>query len=115
MIITKGDLYKRERGLPRIRASFKTSENTGINTGSLEQHQNEVCRAFLLDHGYTNALNLLEAEFSHIRYFPVSAMGHDVEEGQYEPWGVLEPVLWLMGNENCPLCNIILQQKCRDK
>ena len=115
VIITQGDLYKREIGLPRIRASFKTSENTGINTGSLEQHQNEVCRTFLLDHGYTNALNLLEAEFSHIRYFPVSAMGHDVEEGQYEPWGVLEPVLWLMGNENCPLCNIILRQKYSNK
>jgi hypothetical protein len=62
-----------------------------------------------MGHGYENAVNLIEAEFTNIRYFPVSAMGHDVEDGQYEPWGVLDPVFWLMSSDNCPLRNIVKQ------
>ena len=105
VIITKSDLYKKEIGLPRIKASYKAAVS-GIQP-TFEQHQNDICRAFLLERGYGNAVNLIEAEFSNIRYFPVSAMGHDAEDGQYEPWGVMEPIFWLMSSDSCPLRNIV--------
>ena len=105
VIITKSDLHKREIGLPRIRATYNANPSIEAKL-SFEQHQNNICRDFLLNQGYENTVNLIEAEFSIIRYFPVSAMGHNNEEGPYEPWGVLEPVFWLMSNENCPLHNI---------
>lgn len=109
VIITKSDLYKKEIGIPRIRASYKPNSASEYQT-PFEQHQNDICRSFLFDHGYGNAVNLIEAEFSNIRYFPVSAMGHSSEEGQYEPWGVKDPVFWLMDSDNCPLRSIIQQQ-----
>ena len=109
IIITKSDLFKREIGIPRIRATFQPTTIDGMPNVSFEQHQNDVCRNFLLGHGYGNALNLIDAEFSNIRFFPVSSMGHDMEEGQYEPWGVLEPVFWLMNDENCPLRTLFQQ------
>lgn len=109
VIITKSDLYKREIGLPRIKAAYKPSDDGGAAPDSFERHQNDICRAFLFEHGYSNAVNLIEAEFSNIRYFPVSAMGHGMEAGQYEPWGVLAPVFWLMSHENCPLRDILDQ------
>lgn len=105
VIITKSDLHKREIGLPRIRATYNAIPSIESES-SFEQHQNHICRDFLIKQGYENTVNLIEAEFSIIRYFPVSAMGHTMEEGPYEPWGVLEPVFWLMSNENCPLHNI---------
>ena len=109
VIITKSDLHKKEIGLPYIRATYKPMTDSEVQL-SFEQHQNEICRAFLYDHGYGNAINLIEAEFSNIRYFPVSAMGHTTEDGQYEPWGVMEPVFWLMSSDNCPLRNFAQQQ-----
>lgn len=108
-IITKSDLYKREIGLPRIRATYKSAEASASEPYAYADHLNNVCRTFLLEHGFDNAVNLIEAEFSNIRYFPVSAMGHSMEDGQYEPWGVLDPVFWLMGHENCPLREIVTQ------
>lgn len=95
-IITKSDLYKREIGLPRIRVTFRDLENSESGALGYSDYLNNVCRTFLTNHGFDNAVNLIESEFSNIRYFPVSAMGHAMEEGQYEPWGVLDPVFWLM-------------------
>lgn len=108
VIITKSDLYKKAIGLSHIRATYKTTSDSEEKS-SFEQHQNDTCRTFLVEHGYGNAVNLIEGEFSNIRYFPVSAMGHSAEDGQYEPWGVIEPVFWLMSSDNCPLQKIIQQ------
>lgn len=107
VLITKSDIHKKEIGLPRIKATYQPAGEDGTAAESFEQHRDDVCRDFLLSHGYDNALNLIEAEFAHIRFFPVSAMGHDMESGQYEPWGILEPVFWLMSHENCPLHGLI--------
>lgn len=106
VIITKSDLNKKEIGIPHIKATYKPSTEADYQI-SLEQHQNNICRSFLIDHGYENAVNLIEAEFSNIRYFPVSSMGHNSEDGQYEPWGVLNPILWLMNSDNCPLRDLV--------
>jgi len=106
VIITKSDLHKKEIGIPHIKASYKAVSDSGMPP-TFEQHQDDVCRAFLTNNGYENAVNLIEAEFSNIRYFPVSAMGHNAENGQYEPWGIMEPVLWLMHHEKCPLHKIV--------
>lgn len=106
VIITKSDLYKKEIGIPHIRASYKNVHDTE-HEATYEQHQSDICRSFLVEHGYGNTVNLIESSFSNIRYFPVSAMGHSAEDGQYEPWGVIEPVFWLMSNGDCPLQNIV--------
>ena len=108
-IITKSDLYKREIGLPRIRATFKAANGSNDGPQEYSNYLDDVCRTFLLTHGFDNAVNLIESEFSNIRYFPVSAMGHSLEDGPYEPWGVLDPVFWLMSHENCPLHAIVTQ------
>lgn len=110
ILITKGDLYKKEIGFPHIKATYKNvlSANSEVPL-TLEQHQDDVCRTFLIKNGFGNAVNLLEAKFSNIRYFPVSAMGH-AETRQFEPWGVLEPVFWLMNHDKCPLRGIIQQK-----
>ncbi len=100
VMITKADLHKRDIGLPKIRATFASSAQKYADTDgntSLELVRNGMCRDFLEDHGFGNAVNLIDAEFSRVQYYAVSAMGHPATAGQkYESWGVLEPIAWLM-------------------
>lgn len=97
VIISKADLFKRELGVPKIKSIYnqtiKTSETSDITLNSV---RNDVCRNFLLSHGFDGILNMIDSEFGNTQYFPVSAMGHEAEESSpYEPWGVIEPISWL--------------------
>ena len=108
VIITKSDLYKKEIGLSRIKAAFNALPEME-NKPDMGQFKNTVCRLFLSEKGYSNTINLLESKFTNVKYFPVSSMGHEAEIGKYEPWGVLEPVFWLMtSNQKSILHNMLL-------
>jgi GTPase SAR1 family protein len=100
VIISKADLYKRDIGLPKIKSTFNTSAARYADVdgnSNIELVRNGVCRDFLKTHGYGNALNLIDAAFYKVQYYAVSAMGHPAEPGKkYEPWGVLDPITWLM-------------------
>lgn len=116
VIISKADLYKKEIGLPKITARYKQRPNefADANTqGSLNLTRNGASREFLDSHGYGSVLNLLEGDFTHVQYYPVSAMGHTAAVGQpYEPWGVLEPVMWLLTHTGSYLVdNVSLRQE----
>ena len=110
IIITKSDLFKREVGLPKIQAAYKRSSKSTELQQSFVNYQHGACREFLISHGFENAVNMIEAEFSTYHYFPVSAMGHPMEDGEYQPWGVLAPLFWLMQSEKCPLKNLVNNQ-----
>jgi hypothetical protein len=51
-------------------------------------------------------VNNLNAQFTRIHYFPVSAMGHEANSEVYEPWGVMESVSWII-QENPMLVEIL--------
>lgn len=104
VMITKADLYEKEIGLSHINALFQSqSMSSSEEQQTIEQCQDNICRNFLMKNDFSNVVNLIDAKFSNIRYFPVSAMGHSIENTQYKPWGVIEPVFWLMSHDNCPL------------
>lgn len=111
VIITKSDLYKKEIGLPKIKSELKNRQSDSSEEIEYWQIQNEICRKFLIDRGQQNAIYLLESKFENIHYFPVSAIGHEMNNTAYEPWGVLEPVLWLMRCNKCPLNKFISKRE----
>jgi GTPase SAR1 family protein len=100
VMISKADLYRRDIGLPKIKATHNAKADRYADAEgniSPELTRNGVCREFLEKNGFENAINLIDGKFNNVRYYAVSAMGHPVAPGQkYEPWGVTEPVLWLM-------------------
>ena len=60
-----------------------------------------MSRNFLSKIGFDAVLNLLDGEFNNVEYFPISAIGHQATQGvPYEPWGVIEPVEWIMKKSN---------------
>jgi len=111
VIISKADLCIGEIGLSVINDRYKSNPSEFSEAGaqgSLDLTRNGVCREFLMNHKYDNVLNLLDGEFSKVQYFPVSAMGHMAASGQaYQPWGVLEPVMWLLGYTDSSFNEII--------
>ncbi len=107
ILITKCDRFRREIGLPKIKATYVPTEGAEDPAADFERHRDEMCWNFLYDRGYGNALNLVESAFTRVRFFPVSAMGHEPENGEYEPWGILAPVLWLMRQDTCPLRELL--------
>ncbi len=93
-IISKADLFKREIGIPKIKSIYnhaiKDAETPDITLDSI---RNDVCRNFLLAHGFDAVLDMIDSELENTQYFSVSAMGHEAgESSPYEPWGVVEPI-----------------------
>jgi hypothetical protein len=96
VIISKVDVkvIKREVGAPKIRALF--NKNQSAYGGSESIARDTICKAYLSKLGLDNALNNIDATFSNVRYFPVSAMGRINGEGMpYDPVGVIEPIAWI--------------------
>lgn len=106
VVITKADLFKREIGLPKIRSLYTAGmcgQEAGIGR-SFEDVRDGICRSFLVDHGYDAVLNAIDSEFTNLRFFSASAIGHEAFEGDpYDPWGVLEPVEWIIGQSGVRL------------
>ncbi|MDR1802843.1 MAG: hypothetical protein LBQ94_04495 [Treponema sp.] len=100
VIITKADLCTHEIGLTKIISIY--NENVQKNAvaesnASMELVRNGLCKDFLKDRGFANVMNIIAAKFNNVQYYSVSAIGHPVAQGRkYEPWGVLEPIIWLM-------------------
>jgi GTPase SAR1 family protein len=115
VLITKADLYRQEIGLPKISASFNSDAQKYADTRgntSKELVRNGICRVFLNSRGFSNAVNLIDAKFNKVQYYPVSAMGHPAAFGQkYEPWGVLEPIAWLLQQHGALFQNILSSLK----
>ena len=99
VVISKADLFKREIGIPKVKSMYATAmreQKTGYGQ-SIEDVRDGVCRNFLVKHGYDAVLNTIDSEFENLRFFSASAIGHAACEGDpYDPWGVLEPVEWII-------------------
>jgi len=96
VLINKIDIevVKLEIGLAEIKALY--NKNPSVYGNSERVARDKICKAYLSKIGLANMLNNIEAIFTNVSFFPVSAIGHIVEEGvAYAPIGVIEPVAWI--------------------
>ena len=96
VVINKSDIktVKRKVGLPRIKTTY--SANPGNYNNDISVARDAICREYLESLGLGNVLNNLDAKFSNVRYFSMSAIGHISAEGKpFEPFGVIDPVKWI--------------------
>ncbi len=108
IVINKADVkvIKREIGLPKIKATFNA--NPGAFGYDITVARDKLCRVYLEKLGLDNALNNIDSIFSHIRYFPVSAMGHASKKGkEFEPFGVIAPIAWITKEARAELYNYV--------
>jgi len=96
VVINKVDVdnVKREIGKDRIKALYSVNKSAYKNSENVARDQ--ICREYLIKVGLINVLNNIEANFSNVSFFPVSAVGHAPKEGEgFTPIGVMEPVAWV--------------------
>jgi hypothetical protein len=56
-----------------------------------------ICRSFLAKHGFIETLNIIDANFSNVGFFPTISAN-----SKWKSYGVLESVAWLMSDELSP-------------
>lgn len=95
VLITKADLFKREIGPTKTKVEHSKlvrEAPDSENVPPYKETRSAICRRFLMDHGFEQVVDMLEAKFHDVSYYPVSAIGHEPNMETYEPWGVLEPM-----------------------
>ncbi|MCD7825669.1 MAG: hypothetical protein LUH14_06905 [Clostridiaceae bacterium] len=97
VLIVKSDVkeIKKNIGPAKIHAIY--SANPEQYT-SEQDCRNQVCKQYLADRGLESAINELEIHFKNVRYYPVSSMGHTKDGSQFAPWGVIEPLQWMLSD-----------------
>lgn len=95
VVITKSDLSSVSRRISyhKIKSLMRSNSQ---DYESFASARDAVSRDFLIDIGLRDAVNAIEAGFSNVHYFPVSAIGHAANGEEYEPEHVVEPFYWLI-------------------
>lgn len=106
VLIAKADVreVKRLIGPAKINSVYRNNQD---RYASYDEARDKVCRKFLIDIGLSATVENLEAEFSNLHYFAVSAMGHRADGSEYEPWGVMEAVEWMLPLADKELADLI--------
>ena len=80
--------------------SYQAVEDRMLRTpekyASISEARDEICREYLFRIGLGDAVSALDANFSEVHYFPVSAIGHAANGQIFSPDHVMEPVCWLV-------------------
>jgi len=95
VLINKADIeiVKREIGRDKIKTLYDENPSAYKNENDAKD---QICRAYLTKIGLINVLNNIDAIFSNVSFFSVSAIGHIPVEGKvFTPVGVMEPVVWI--------------------
>ncbi|GHV94006.1 hypothetical protein AGMMS50293_03260 [Spirochaetia bacterium] len=106
VIISKADVdvVKHEIGYDKINSVFQANSQ---KYKSKDDARDAICRDYLCQIGMAGVVNNLAAQFSKIHYFPVSAMGHEDDKSAYDPWGIMEPVMWIIKKKDQRLLDIL--------
>jgi formylglycine-generating enzyme required for sulfatase activity len=107
VVIAKADVdvVKNEIGPQRIADTYRKNPRL---YSTEKDTRDTICCDYLRAGGMDNMINNLTAQFKQIHYFPVSAMGHEQENSEtYDPWGVLDAVLWIILERDQALAEIM--------
>jgi GTPase SAR1 family protein len=109
VLINKADIesVKREIGRDAIQTLY--NENPSAYSNNEAAARDQICRDYLAKIGLTNVLNNIEATFTNVSFFPVSAIGHKAEKGKaFAPVGIMEPVAWIAKKRHSRLTGLLL-------
>lgn len=106
VIITKADVkeVKREIGLAKINAIYSAHPE---QYKTKDDCRNQVCRQYLVNMGFSSAVDELEIHFREVQYYPVSAIGHSQDGTAYESWGIMQPFEWMLPSVDKSLADSI--------
>ena len=121
VLINKSDIevVNREIGWDAINELF--NQNPAAYNNKLDIARDQICKEYMLKIGLVNVMNNIEATFSNVSFFPVSAIGHIAEDGvAYTPVGVINPVAWIAKESRSKIARFFLNARdeldvCKNK
>jgi len=108
LLINKADIeaVNKEIGNTAIQALY--SENPSAYNNDVSAARDQLCRTYLTKIGLINVLNNIDATFTNVGFFPVSAIGHKAQKGKaFEPAGVIEPIALLAKKRHSRLAGVL--------
>ena len=114
VLINKTDIEAVNNEIGQATIQKVYNENPSAYNNRESDARDQICRAYLAKIGLTNVLNNIEATFTNVVFFPVSAIGHTAGEGRaFAPVGVIEPVAWIAKKRRSRLAGLISGQQIK--
>jgi GTPase SAR1 family protein len=111
VLINKTDIEAVNNEIGQATIQKMYNENPSVYNNKESAARDQICREYLAKIGLTNVLHNIEATFTNVSFFPVSAIGHEAGEGRaFSPVGVIEPVAWIAKKRRSRLTDIISGQ-----
>lgn len=99
VVITKADVKAIRQKINMVKIKAEFNKNPQMYT-SVEDARDSMCRAFLSEIGLSGLTSIIETRFKKVHYFLASPMGHEPDGTKFESWGVLEPVEWIIKDQD---------------
>lgn len=106
VLITKSDVeeIRQAIGPEKVREYYFNNKEKYTD---IQQAKDDLCRKFLEENGFANFLKKMDIKFTKLHFFPVSSMGHSFDGEEYQPWGVLDALQYLLPEIDPELDKII--------
>lgn len=99
VVITKADVKAIRQKINMVKIKAEFNKNPQMYT-SIEEARDSMCKAFLNEIGLSELTSIIETRFKKVHYFLASPMGHEPDGTQFDSWGVLEPVEWIIKDQD---------------
>ncbi len=106
VVITKADVkaIRQRINMVKIRAEFNKNPD---KYASIEDARDSICKGFLKEIGLSELTSIIDARFKKVHYFLASPMGHEPDGSMFDSWGVLEPISWIIKEQDEKLYNLV--------
>jgi hypothetical protein len=111
VLLNKADIEVVNREIGRATIKSLYNENPSRYNNNESTARDQICRSYLVKIGLVNVLNNIDATFTNVCFFPVSATGNTEEGKAYNPIGVIEPVAWIAKKKRSRITHLLLSKK----
>ena len=106
VVITKADVKAIRQRINMVKIKAEFNKNPG-KYASIEDARDAMCKEFLEEIGLTELTSIIDTRFKKVHYFLASPMGHEPDGSAFDSWGVLEPIDWIIKEQDEKLYNLV--------
>ncbi len=106
VVITKADVKAVRQRINMIKIKAEFNKNPGKYT-SIDDARDSMCKDFLEEIGLSELTSIIDTRFKKVHYFLASPMGHEPDGSAFDSWGVLEPIDWIIKEQDEKLYNLV--------
>lgn len=106
VVITKADVKAIRQRINMVKIKAEFNKNPG-KYASIDEARDSMCKEFLEEIGLSELTSIIDTRFKKVHYFLASPMGHEPDGSAFDSWGVLEPIDWIIKEQDEKLYNLV--------